>query len=188
MKKKVTSASGFFTLRFLIVLFVSLSGLLLLALGDLVTAHSFSDLAPKVFASGAFQGSNGLRQKRGSSPTIELEQVAAGLTQPTTVTNAADGSGRIFIVQETGEILILINGSLLPTPFLDISDLVGQTAEHGLLGLAFHPDYVSNGFFYVDYTRVDDGTTVVARYQVSAGDPNVADPDSAQIVLTQHQP
>jgi glucose/arabinose dehydrogenase len=180
MKKKVTSASGFFRLRFLIVLFVSLTGLFLLALGELVTAHSFSDLA--------FQGSNGLRQKRGSSPTIELEQVVPGLTQPTTVTNAADGSGRIFIVQETGEILILINGSLLPTPFLDISDLVGQTAEHGLLGLAFHPDYVSNGFFYVDYTRVDDGATVVARYQVSAGDPNVADPGSAQIVLTQDQP
>ena len=56
-----------------------------------------------------------------------------------------------------------------------------------MLGLAFHPDYVSNGFFYVDYTRADDGTTVVARYQVSAADPNVADPDSAQIVLTQSQ-
>ena len=180
MKKKVTSASGFFRLRFLIFLFASLTGLFLLALGELVTAHSFSDLT--------FQGSNGLRQKRGSSPTIELEQVVPGLTQPTTVTNAGDGSGRIFIVQETGEILILINGSVLPTPFLDISDLVGQTAEHGLLGLAFHPDYVSNGFFYVDYTRVDDGTTVIARYQVSAGDPNVADPDSAQIVLTQDQP
>jgi len=188
MKKKVTSASGFFRLRFLIVLFVSLTGLFLLALGDLVTAHSFSDLGPKVFTSGAFQASNGLTQKRGSSPAIELEQVVPGLTQPTTVTNAGDGSGRIFIVQETGEILILVNGSVLPTPFLDISDLVGQTAEHGLLGLAFHPDYVSNGFFYVDYTRVDDGTTVVARYQVSAGDPNVADPDSAQIVLTQDQP
>src|SRR5436190_1395198 len=212
MKRKVTSASGFFNVRFLIVLLVSLTGLFLLALFELAMAHSFSDLAPKVlthslprtrpfglpiyvarvpaapFASGAFQGSNGLTQKRGSSPTIELEQVVPGLTQPTTIANAGDGSGRIFIVQETGQILILINGSVLPTPFLDISDLVGQTAEHGLLGLAFHPDYVSNGFFYVDYTRVDDGTTVIARYQVSAGDPNVADPDSAQIVLTQDQP
>src|SRR6266536_4245901 len=110
MKKKVTSASGFFGLRFLIVLFVSLTGLFLLALGELVTAHSPSDSAPKVFASGAFQGSNGLTQKRGSSPTIELEQVVPGLTQPTNVTNAGDGSGRIFIAQETGEIMIFING------------------------------------------------------------------------------
>ena len=177
MKKKVTSASGFFRLRFLIVLFASLTGLFLALL---VTANSFSDLA--------FQGSNGLTQKRGSSPTIELEQVVSGLTQPTTVTNAGDGSGRIFIVQETGEILILINGSVLPTPFLDISDLVSQDPERGLLGLAFHPDYAENGFFYVDYTDHVDGKTVVARYQVSAGDPNVADPDSAQIVLTQEQP
>ena len=169
----------------MIVLFTCLTGLFLALL---VLAESSRDLTPKAFASGALQRFNGLGQKRGSFPTITLEQVASGLTQPTTVTNAGDGSGRIFIVQETGQILIFINGSVLPTPFLDISDLVGQTSEHGLLGLAFHPDYVSNGFFYVDYTRADDGTTVVARYQVSAADPNVADPDSAQIVLTQGQP
>jgi glucose/arabinose dehydrogenase len=168
---------GFVSPRLLIVLFASLTGLFLALL---VAASSSSDLT--------FRRSNGLRQRRGPFPTIQLEQVVSGLTQPTTVTNAGDGSGRIFIVQETGQILIFINGSVLPTPFLDISDLVGQTAEHGLLGLAFHPDYVSNGFFYVDYTRADDGTTVVARYQVSAADPNVADPNSAQIVLTQDQP
>jgi glucose/arabinose dehydrogenase len=168
---------GFVSLGFLIVLFASLTGLFLALL---VTASSFSDLT--------LRRVNDLRQRCGSFPTITLEQVASGLTQPTTVTNAGDGSGRIFIVQETGQILIFINGSVLPTPFLDISDLVGQTSEHGLLGLAFHPDYVSNGFFYVDYTRADDGTTVVARYHVSAADPNVADPDSAQIVLTQPQP
>ena len=176
---------GFVSPRLLIVLFASLTGLFLALL---VTASSSSDLTPKVFASGALQRFNGLGQKRGPFPTIQLEQVGPGLTQPTTVTNAGDGSGRIFIAQETGQILIFINGSVLPTPFLNISDLVGQTAEHGLLGLAFHPDYVSNGFFYVDYTRADDGTTVVARYQVSAADPNVADPDSAHIVLTQPQP
>ena len=185
MKKKVTSASGFFSVRSLIVLFTSLTGLFLALL---VTASSFSDFTPKTFASGALRRINSLTQRRGPLPTIQLEQVVSGLTEPTTVTNAGDGSGRIFIVQETGQILILINGSVLPTPFLDISDLVGQTAEHGLLGLAFHPDYASNGFFYVDYTSVNDGTTVVARYHVSAADPNVADPDSAQIVLTQSQP
>jgi glucose/arabinose dehydrogenase len=161
----------------LISLFVSVS-ILFLAL--LVTATSFSDFR--------LRRPGGSKQRDGSFPTIKLEPVVSGLTQPTTVTNAGDGSGRIFIVQESGQILILINGSVLPTPFLDISDLVGHDPEHGLLGLAFHPDYASTGFFYVDYTRVNDGTTVVARYQVSAADPNVADPESAQTVLTQDQP
>jgi glucose/arabinose dehydrogenase len=132
--------------------------------------------------------SESFRNRLGPFPIIQLEQVVSGLTEPTNVTNAGDGSGRIFIAQETGQILIFVNGSVLPTPFLDISDLVGHDPEHGLLGLAFHPEYASNGFFYVDYTRVDDGATVVARYQVSAADPNVADLDSAQIVLTQAQP
>lgn len=168
---------GFVSLRFLIVLVASLTGFFLALL---VTANSSGDLK--------LQRHNSLRQRSGSFPTIKLEQVASGLIQPTTVTNAGDGTGRIFIVQESGQILILVNGSVLPTPFLDISDLVGHTPEHGLLGLAFHPDYISTGFFYVDYTSIDDGTTIVARYQVSAGDPNVADPDSAQIVLTQPQP
>ncbi len=100
---------GFVSPRLLIVLFASLTGLFLALL---VTASSSSDLTPKVFASGALQRFNGLGQKRGPFPTIQLEQVASGLTQPTTVTNAGDGSGRIFIVQETGQILIFINGSV----------------------------------------------------------------------------
>jgi glucose/arabinose dehydrogenase len=182
---RLRDEGGFVSLRRLISLSVALCGF---SLALLVTANSPSNLTPKVFAGGERQQVNGLAQKRGPFPTIQLDPVVSGLTQPTTVANAGDGSGRIFIVQETGQILIFINGAVLPTPFLDISDLVGQTAEHGLLGLAFHPDYVSNGFFYVDYTSVDDGATVVARYQVSAADPNVADPDSAQIVLTQTQP
>jgi glucose/arabinose dehydrogenase len=178
--RKPIGEDGFFRLHLLVIFLVFLSSVFLLALGELVTAHSLSD-------SGLHQRKD-VRQKLGSFPTIQLEQVATGFTQPTTITNAGDGSGRIFIVQETGEILIFINGSVLPTPFLDISDLVRQAPEVGLLGLAFHPDYAENGFFYVDYTRVEDGATVVARYQVSAADPNVADPDSAQIVLIQPQP
>ena len=168
---------GFVSLRRLITLFVSLSGFFLVLL---VTANPSRDIRP--------EPGKGLTQKPvGPFPVIQLEKVVGGLTEPTTVTNAGDGSCRSFIVQETGEILIFINGSVLPTPFLNISDLVSHDGEKGLLGLAFHPDYISNGFFYVDYTRVDDGATVVARYQVSA-DPNVADPDSAQIVLIQPQP
>ena len=90
-------------------------------------------------------------------------------------------------MQQTGQIRILSGGTLLPTPFLDISALVSCCGEQGLLGLAFHPEYANNGFFYVDYTNVA-GNTVVARYEVSPTDPNVADPNSAQTVLTQNQP
>ena len=126
-------------------------------------------------------------RQHGPFPTIQLQLVASGLASPVTVTNASDGSGRLFIVQQPGQILILINGTILPTPFLDISDLVSCCGEQGLLGLAFHPDYATNGFFYVDYTD-NAGNTVVARYTVSAKDPNVADPDSAYTILTQAQP
>ena len=122
-----------------------------------------------------------------SGQTIQLQLVVSGLNLPVTVTNAGDGSGRLFIVQQTGQIRILNGGTLLPTPFLNISGLVSCCGEQGLLGLAFHPDYANNGFFYVNYTNVA-GNTVVARYEVSPTDPNVADPNSAQTVLTQNQP
>src|SRR4029450_5774752 len=111
---------GFVSFRRLISLFVSLFGFFLVLL---VTANPSRDLT--------LERGNGLTQKRGPFPAIQLEKVVGGLTQPTTVTNAGDGSGRIFIVQETGEILIFINGSVLPTPFLDVSDLVSHDPEKG---------------------------------------------------------
>jgi len=132
-------------------------------------------------------GNDATDRLRGTFPTIQLQPVASGFTSPVTVTNAGDGSGRLFIVEQPGQIRILINGTVLPIPFLDISGLVSCCGEQGLLGLAFHPDYLNNGFFYVDYTD-NAGDTVVARYSVSKADPNVADPESAMTVLTQDQP
>jgi glucose/arabinose dehydrogenase len=124
----------------------------------------------------------------GPFPTIQLQQVASSFASPVTVTNAGDGSSRLFIVQQTGEIRILINGTVLPTPFLDIHELISCCGEQGLLGLAFHPDYGSNGFFYVYYTDLA-GDIAIARYTVSQGDPNVADPESHYPILSQvHQP
>ena len=119
-------------------------------------------------------------------PEVGLRHIASGLTKPTVITTARDGSDRLFIAELTGHIRILVNGTVLPTPFLDISELVG-TGEAGLLGVAFHPDYASNGFFYVDYVN-PEGETVIARYTVSATDPNLADPASAYTLLTQQQP
>jgi glucose/arabinose dehydrogenase len=121
---------------------------------------------------------------------ITTAQITGGLTDPVGVTHAGDGSGRLFIVEQHGRIRIWNGSQLLATPFLDISSLVGPCpappsgcGERGLLGLAFHPDYETNGFFYVYYTRGDDGDIVVARFQVSA-DPNVANANSAKVVLT----
>src|SRR5688572_2075803 len=84
---------------------------------------------------------------------ITFQEVASGLNKPVFITNAMDGSDRIFIVERAGKILIMKNGVLLPTPFLNIQSSVKSSGgEQGLLGLAFHPAYATNGTFFVFYT------------------------------------
>ncbi|HEY4561410.1 MAG TPA: PQQ-dependent sugar dehydrogenase, partial [Thermoanaerobaculia bacterium] len=119
---------------------------------------------------------------------VQLVPVVSGLTAPLGVTHAGDGSGRLFIVQQTGQIRIWTGSQLLATPFLNISGTStscssGTCGERGLLGLAFHPSYETNGFFYVYYTRQSDGAIQIARYHVSAN-PNVADAASALVLIT----
>jgi hypothetical protein len=113
--------------------------------------------------------------------------------RPIAIRNAGDGSGRLFIVLQNGEILIYdtTTSTLLPTPFLDISAKVDDSGnEQGLLGLAFHPDFAGNGRFYVNYTR-DPGPgldrTVIARYTVPSASPNQADENSEQVLLEVEQ-
>ena len=96
------------------------------------------------------------------------------------MTNAHDGSNRLFIVEQPGRIKVLQPGGTIPTVFLNITGKVLSGGEQGLLGLAFHPQYPANPTFYVDYTRTSDGATVIAMYHVS-NDPNVA--SSAETVL-----
>lgn len=119
-------------------------------------------------------------------PVVKLSALF-DVSSPVGIVNAGDGSGRLFVVTRPGIIRVYADGQLLPTPFLDISAKLISGGEQGLLGLAFHPDYASNGFFFVDYTR-NDGDTVIARYAVSQQDPNVASPDSELILLVQDQP
>ncbi|WP_420629593.1 PQQ-dependent sugar dehydrogenase [Candidatus Leptofilum sp.] len=117
--------------------------------------------------------------------SISLAPVISGLTQPLYLTHAFDD--RLFIVEQDGLIKIFQNGALLATPFIDLTGPVGYNSnEQGLLGLAFHPNYQENGFFFVNYTD-ENGRTNIARYRVS-DDPNVADPASGQILLTIPQP
>lgn len=120
--------------------------------------------------------------------TLALTPVVEDLASPLFVTHAGDGSNRLFVVEKAGQIRIVTDGALLDTPFLDITDRVNNNAnEQGLLGLAFSPDYVKDGFFFVNYTD-SNGDTVVARYQVAVSDANQADPASEAIVLQIDQP
>jgi len=118
--------------------------------------------------------------------TIKAVPVITGLSSPVDITHAGDGSGRLFIVLQGGRIVIFDGVQIFSTPFLDITSLVSSGGERGLLGAAFHPNYVGNGFFYVSYTNTA-GASVIARYSVSS-DPNRADPTSGVIILTIPQP
>ena len=119
---------------------------------------------------------------------VTAVQITGNLPNAIGVTNAGDGSGRLFVVQQTGQIRIWNGSQILATPFLDTSgvssacDPTNGCGERGLLGLAFHPSYPTNGLFYVYYTRQSDGAIVIARYQVSA-DPNIAN-TSGTVLLT----
>lgn len=112
-------------------------------------------------------------------------------SSPLYVTHSNDGTNRVFVVEKNGIIKVLPNDSSTSNVnvFLNITNLTsGVSSERGLLGLAFHPDYTNNGYFYVDYTRISDGATIIARFTRSATDPNKADSLTQQILLTISQP
>ncbi len=113
-----------------------------------------------------------------SSPVTAAVQlvpvVPTGLSSPVFVGHAGDGTNRLFIEEQAGFVYVLQPGSSTPTLFLDIHTKVLSGGERGLLGLAFHPAYRTNGRFYVFYTRDGDGAIVIAEYQVSSVDSNVA--------------
>ena len=121
----------------------------------------------------------------------QLTQVANGFFRPVALTNANDGSDRIFIVEQSGRIWILKDGQILPEPFLNITDRVSQSStrgysELGLLGLAFDPDFAENATFYVHYND-RNSTSTISQFTVS-DDINVADKSSERVLLTQRQP
>ena len=121
-------------------------------------------------------------------PTPRLQPFLTGLSSPLYLTHAKDGSRRIFVVQQRGIIKVVQPGTTTATDFMNISSKVSSSgSERGLLGLAFHPQFASNSYFFVNYTRQADGATVIARYTAinnnSAGDPN-----SEVILLTIAQP
>ncbi|MBK5275970.1 MAG: PQQ-dependent sugar dehydrogenase [Desulfuromonadales bacterium] len=121
--------------------------------------------------------------------SISLTRVAGGFSQPVAITNAGDGSNRLFVVEQGGTVKIMRNGVVAPAAFLNITSLVTPTGgEQGLLGLAFPPGFAARGTFYVNYTnRTAVGNTVVARFGLGAS-ADIANPNSRQELLTIVQP
>lgn len=119
------------------------------------------------------------------SGAVVLTEIVGGLDRPVHLT-APPGDPRMFVVEKTGAIRIVEDGTLRPTPFLDLGGTISTGGEQGLLSLAFHPDYQDTGEFFVNYTDLG-GDTRVVRYRVSA-DPNVADAASGSVVMSIEQP
>ena len=125
-------------------------------------------------------------------PTIAATLYASGLSEPVDIANSGvTGDARLFVVEKQGRIKVVDDGGTVrEIPFLDITDRVvagSPPVETGLLGLVFHPDYETNGFFYVNYTAPSFLRSRISRFTVT-DDPNVADPNSEKIILEQLQP
>ncbi len=117
---------------------------------------------------------------------VDIEFFANGFNSPVDIQNADDG--RLFIVEQSGRIKILnADGTTNAIPFLNISSIISTGGERGLLGLAFHPEYAENGYFFVYYTN-NSGDTEVARYSVDGSNSNIADPDSSFLIIEISQP
>lgn len=123
-----------------------------------------------------------------AQPKIQLANFASGFSRPVDIAHCGDS--RLFIVQQNGSIWVVDSlGNKLPQPFLDIDARVNSTGnEQGLLGLAFHPNYAQNGYFYVHYSQNGTGDTRVSRFSRDSVDANKADPNSELIILEQDQP
>jgi glucose/arabinose dehydrogenase len=143
----------------------------------------------------------GCKVPENAPPRVELESVAEGFTSPVALIDPNDGSHRLFVVDQSGLIWILSEGNRIEQPFLDLRKKVVELNslydERGLLGLAFHPDFTTNGRFYISYSghlrsglSKDewDHTTYISEFTVSIENPNLADPDSERVLLAIDKP
>lgn len=123
----------------------------------------------------------------GADASLVLSPIATGLDRPVSLAVAPGDATRLFVTEQPGRVRIVKNGSLLASPFLDLRNRVSCCGERGLLSIAFHPAYPVNGFFYVNYTDTS-GNTVVSRFKVDAGNPDLANSGSESILLRVTQP
>lgn len=134
-------------------------------------------------------GSNGTPDPAAYKPVPAFPGLS--FTRPVDLQYAPDDSERLFVVEQAGVISVFPNNSATTSKktFLDIREKVDdQGNEEGLLGLAFHPDYKSNGYFYVNYTASNPNRTVISRFKVSGGNPDAAETGSEHVLLTFEQP
>lgn len=137
-------------------------------------------------ACGSCAGGSGTTGAAAHDSSLVATPVVQGLSSPLYLASPPDDD-RLFVVEQRGTVRIVSGGQLLPTPFLDLSGVVSSGGERGLLSLAFHPEFATNGRLFVDYTDASGNTRVVG-YRVSASDPNRADPTSGDTILAVQQP
>ena len=118
---------------------------------------------------------------------VTVEPLAGGLDQPVFVTNAGDGSDRLFVAEQPGRIRVIEGGEVRPSPFLDITDRVTSGGERGLLGFAFPPDFGPRPRVYVHYSGAD-GATVISEFRLDPNDTGRLDPATERVILTEPQP
>lgn len=150
-------------------------------------------------------GPDGGPDSSAAFPAIQLTKIAEGLTQPLQVMHAGDGSGRLFMVERYGYVRVWQDGALLDEPFLNLFSVTQSSCpECGLLSIAFPPDFETSRVFYVSFNTKENvagpenpddpnpvelvNDSVIARFRVSAGNPNLADPASRQDILRLNQP
>jgi glucose/arabinose dehydrogenase len=134
------------------------------------------------------------------NPEIALVKIADGLNDPTGVTGAFDGSGRLFVTERVGRVQVIRDGAVGAEPFLDLTainplgtDVQTGFVEQGLYSIAFHPDFTENGYFYVHYASLPfNGDGLIVRFQVDPASPDVVTADraneTAKVLLRIDQP
>ena len=154
-----------------------------------MTARSCRVVTPVFLLIACLAGPASLLAQTNFLDDLVFEQLVTGLLRPVAITHAGDGSDRLFITLQDGQIVIYDGEKVLDPPFLDLTLKVSCCNERGLFSVAFHPDYENNGFFYVSYIDRSDeiGDSIISRFRVS-DDPNVADPDSEKVLLRLDQP
>lgn len=127
----------------------------------------------------------------GAVPNLTLELVADGLNQPLYVTGVRSDDSRLFVVEKAGAVRVVLDGELQQAPFINISGQVQNQGERGLLGLAFHPNYQTNGLFYLHWSSNQAATAgdgIVAEFSRDANDPNVGSPGSQRNLIVFDDP
>ena len=121
-----------------------------------------------------------------SHSSIDLQAVVKHrFSKPLFLTPSPDATNRLFVVEQDGQILIVQGNIVLPTPFLNLAEKLSTGGERGLLGLAFHPHFSSNGRFFLNYTRAEDRATVIAEYRASSNPNQATQNESVLLVIPQ---